>query len=76
MSQVRYSNTVSEQHHVNKDGRHVFTPTPSLRHRTWPPLRWMSCMITILACENNIDWKCEREAAWENELIAKERAIR
>lgn len=30
-----------------------------------PPLWWMSRMITILACENNIDWEREREAKWK-----------
>lgn len=29
------------------------------------PLQWMSCMITILACENNIDWERERETKWK-----------
>ena len=36
-----------------------------------PLLWWMSRMITILACENNIDWEREREAKWKMRWLLK-----
>lgn len=33
--------------------------------RTPSPLWWISCMIAILSCENNIDWERESETKWK-----------